>query len=78
METYIPKSIDEYIALDSMRNSHINSLLEEIIDKIELSTKIGIGLLLILSIIIIFNQVRIRKQLRRIQEQLEQKENGEE
>lgn len=32
------------------------------------------GLLLILGIVIIINQIRIRKQLRRIQEQLEQKE----
>lgn len=33
-----------------------------------------IGLLLILGIVIVVNQIRIRKQLRRIQEQLEQKE----
>lgn len=44
---------------------------------LKILSAINIGLLLILSTVIIINQIRIRKQLRQIQEQLDQKDKPE-
>lgn len=46
-------------------------------ERLKILAGVSIGLLLILGSVIIVNQIRIRKQLRRIQEQLEQKDKPE-